>query len=250
MSLSVGTIETYSTESDQIQYDGLNTQESNSLTLSDSNLWLVDTTGLSDQTTDSFSLYTSTSLYSDGEGYLAPMASTNMESTTGGITMYTRDPNADNILYTSDPSLELSESAPLLAIEGDTQGGSSLSASSGTFGSSTTDSDFTLTNLDATTSDSFASGSLALPGSSGGEGSTAEGSAVAGSTATAIEVTEVASNDLASAADIKAAPFEIHSAIGLLVLGAMIASRRWGWRRQTFMPQLSSAASSTPLPSS
>ncbi len=234
MSLSIGTIETYSTELDQTQYDGLNTEDSNSLTLSDSNLWLVDTTNLGDQTTDSFSLDGSTSLYSDGDSYLAPMASTNMESTTGGITMYSSDPNADNILYTGDPSLQLSESTPLLEIAGNTQSGGSPISSGGDLSSSTTGSDFTLTNSDPITDATISSGSLAL-GESGN--STESGDLVDSTTTTETTFEAVsgsgAGSDLALAPDIKDAPFEMHSALGLLVIAALVVlRRRQGWRRR------------------
>jgi hypothetical protein len=226
MSLSIGTIETYSTEFDQIQYGDLGTQDSNSLTLSDSNLWLVDSTSLDGLNTDEFNLDGSTSLYSDGDGYLAPMSSTSMESTTGDITVYGSDPNADNILYTSSSSLQISDDVSLLEVEGETQSGSSLTSNSGEVSFSPADSEFTLTNSGATIDGTNSSSSLALPdsGDSTDSGTTTE---------TTVETSSGSASDLALSANIQDVPFEMHSALGLLIIAAVVVVRRsQGWRRR------------------
>lgn len=228
MSLSVGTIETYvpdSTEFTQTQYGDLGTQDRDSLTLSDSDLWLVDTTTLNSLNIDSYSLYDSTSLYTDQQGYLAPMSSTNMESTTGGITVYSSDPSTDNILYTGDPSLQMIDGTPLLEVQGDTQGGSTLLSSSGTLSTGTTDSEFTLTSSDPVTASSISSGSLALPTGD----NTAESNA-------ALEVTAAttSSSSLEISSEVTPVPFEMHSALGLIAIGAIAVVRRSNlWRRQS-----------------
>ncbi|WP_035992555.1 hypothetical protein [Leptolyngbya sp. KIOST-1] len=231
MSLSVGTIDTYSTELEQVEYSDLGTQDSNALTLTGSNLWLVDTSSLDDQTTAGSGLEGFTSLYSDGDGYLAPMASTDMASTTGGITLYSSDPNADSILYTGDPSLQLSDSVSLLEIEGETQSGGSQIASGGDLSASTSDSDFTLTNSDPVTDATTSAGSLALPG--GGETNSSDVTGDNTATQTVFETTGGTSNDPYSAAEIQDVPFEMHSALGLLAIAAIVLLRRRPRRRPT-----------------
>ncbi|MFQ4138574.1 hypothetical protein PGN35_019900 [Nodosilinea sp. PGN35] len=229
MSLSVGTIDTYSTELDQVQYSNLGTQDSNALALSGSNLWLVDTSSFDDQNTDNLGLEGFTSLYSEGDGYLAPMASTDMASTTGGITMYSSDPNADGILYTGDSSLQTSDSVSLLEVEGQTQGGGSQSSSGSGLSSSTPD-EFTLTTSDPITDATTSAGSLALPESGASIGSS---DLTGGGTSTQpiFETTGGSSSDLTPAADIKDAPFELHSALGLLAIAAIVVLRRRQGRR-------------------
>ncbi|MEA5452417.1 hypothetical protein VB780_27840 [Leptolyngbya sp. CCNP1308] len=224
MSLSVGTIETYvpnSTEFTQTQYSDLGTQDRDSLTLSDSDLWLVDSTTLTALNTDNSSIYDVTSLYSDGEGYLAPMSSTNMESTTGKITVYSSDPSTDNILYTGDSSLQMSDGTPLLEVQGDTQSGSTLLSSIGDLRAGTTDGEFTLTGSDPMAFSSNSLGSLSLPAGD----NTAEGN-------TAIEVNSILGSNIATSTDITDVPFEMHSALGLLVIGAITVVRHGNlWRR-------------------
>lgn len=229
MSLSVGTIETYvpnSTEFTQTQYDDLGTQNRDSLTLSDSDLWLVDSTTLTAPNTDNYSLYDLTSLYSDEEGYLAPMSSTNMESTTGEITVYGSDPSTDNILYTGDPSLQMIDGTPLLEVQGDTQGGSTLLSSSGALSTGTADSEFTLTSSDPVAVGSTSLSSLALPDS----GDPTDSGTI---TETTVEANSGSGSDLALSADIQDVPFEMHSALGLLMIAAVVVVRRsQGWRRR------------------
>lgn len=236
-SLSVGTIETYSTELDQTQYGSLDSQSTDSLTLSDSNLWLVDSTTLDGLTIDELTLDGSTSLYSDNSGYLAPMSNTTMESTTGDITVYGSDPTADNILYTSSSSLQTSDSISLLEVQGETQGGTSLTSSSGSLSSSTTDSGFNLTSLDSPTDSTTSAEALALPSSDPAQSSDPinSGDPVDSgiTTETAVETNSVSGSNPAPSTEIKDVPFEMHSALGLLVVGAIAVMRRGSWWKQT-----------------
>jgi hypothetical protein len=235
MTLSIGTIESYvpgSTEYDQTQYADLGTQGRDSISLSDSNLWLVDSTSMDQLSTDGISLLTvdSTSLTTDGQGYLAPMSDTTMQSTTGDITVYGSDPNTDSILYTSDPTLQLSDGAPLLEVQGSTQSGTSLLSGSG--GTSTTTDGGTLTSSDPAISGAGSTGSVALTGSGDSTNSgSVQGVSDVADSGSVLGVNDLAGGDIGTSGDIQDAPFELHSAVGLLVIGAIVIGRRWDWRR-------------------
>ncbi|WP_017296675.1 hypothetical protein [Nodosilinea nodulosa] len=231
MALSVGTIETYSTELNQIQYSDLGTQGSDSLTLSDSNLWLVDSTSLNGLDTSALNLDGSLSLYSDGNGYVAPVSSTSMESTTGDIAVYGSDPNADSVLYTNTSSPQTSGDISLLEVGGVTQSGSSLTSSSGELSSSSTNSDFTLASSGSTTGGTNSGAALALPSSGDPTASSDPASGI--TTETTIAANSVSGGNLAPSTDIEAVPLEIHSALGLVIIAAVIILRRSrGWRRR------------------
>ncbi len=237
MTLSVGTIETYvpgSTEFEQTQYGDLGTKERESLSLSDSNLWLVDSTALKQSSTDDLSLLTlySASATTDPEGYLAPMASTAMASTTGDITIYGSTPTADSVLYTNGSALRLSDGSPLLDVQGGTQSSATLIANGGGLNPTTLTTLGITSGSDTPTSVTGATGSLSLPSTGpngpvitdgGGGVGTGEGGGSGTPTTGGLDSIP----DLPG--EVKPVPLELHTSLGLLTLGAIVIVRRSGW---------------------
>ncbi|MFH7243176.1 MAG: hypothetical protein ACHWZW_10035 [Spirulina sp.] len=239
MTLSVGTIETYvpgSTEFYETQYGNLGTDERESLSLSDSNLWLVDSTALKQSSTDDLSLLAlySASPTTDTEGYLAPMASTTMASTTGNVTIYGSTPTADSVLYTNSSALQLSDGSPLLEVQGGTQSSATLISNSGGGLSPTTLTNFGGTSGTSTTTSgtgstgSFTGGGTDDPSiTDGGDGvGTGDGGGSGTPTTGGLDGTP----DIPG--EVKPVPFELHTSLGLLTLGAIVIVRRSGWWRR------------------
>lgn len=228
MTLSVGTIETYvpgSTEFYETQYGNLGAEDQTPLTLSDSNLWLVDTTTLDPDGTEDLSLLLLNPDGSTTEGYLAPMGSTTLGSTTGDITIYGSTPTTDSVLYTNSSALQLSDGSSLLEVQGGTQSSATLSADgSSNLGSATLTGIGTTSGADTTLSGTGSTGSLTLPSTGDGDGSgTPTTGGLDGNPDTPIEVQPV--------------PFDLHTSLGLIILGAVVVVRRRGWWQRRSMAQ-------------
>jgi hypothetical protein len=236
MTLSVGTIETYvpgSAEFEQTQYSNLGTEERESLSLSDSNLWLVDSTTLNQDSTGDLNLLTlySTSSTTDTEGYLAPMASTAMASTTGDITIYGSTPTTDSVLYTSGSVLQLSDGSPLLEVQGGTQSSTTLIADGGSSSDAATLTDFGINARSGTTASVTGTGTTgSLTGiSTDGPTGTDGGSGVVTGGDAGTATTGGLDGTPDTPGEVQPVPFDLHTSLGLLILGVIVVVRRRGW---------------------
>lgn len=253
MSLSVGPIQSYVPDTawfDLTKYSDLGTQERVSINLADSNLWLIDSSQLNLITDYAPRIaFLAGQENSDGTGYLAPLGLTTSGSTTGGISVFRDALNADGALSNPEAPLQLGDWVELSSLQGGTQIGFSAAAG----GVTTSSSDFLNPSASFNSTNFGSSGSpilwtaYAAPSATNPllllgyeDAATADG---VSDGVFAIDIGAENFNSIFASANLgqdptinfaaaEPAPFEMHSALGLLTLGAIVMARRKGWWRR------------------
>jgi hypothetical protein len=245
MSLSVGPIQSYvpgSTWFDLTKYSDLGTQERVSINLADSDLWLIDSSDLYLP----YNYAPRVAFINEGAGYQSPVAMTATGSTTGEITVFENLSGTNSILPNSRAPLQVGDWVQLSEIQAGTQLNFSVTPN-GVFnpGATALSTDYTLNPTDPSNpnspifwtayADPKATKPLILLGYEDIVGSGSDNDFNDG--IIAIDVGQENFDAIFTTAnlgqdpeinlkDAQAAPFEVHSAVGLLVIGAIVVRRR------------------------
>lgn len=263
MSLSVGPIQSYvpgSTWFDLTKYSGLGTQERVSLNLSDSNLWLIDSSDLYLP----YDYAPRIAFINEGAGYQSPVSMTASGSTTGNVTVFSNLSGTNSILPSSGAPLRVGDWVQMSEILAGTQLNFSVKPN-GVFNAKAVSlsTDYTLNPTSTSNpnspvfwtayADPKATKPIILLGYEDIVGKGSDNDFNDG--IIAIDVGAENFRAIFSSAnlgqdptinlkDAQAVPFEMHSALGLLIMGAIAVARRGGWWKQT----LSHTRTQTPNP--
>ncbi len=250
MTLSVGPIQSYvpgSTWFDLTKYSNLGTQERVSINLAESNLWLIDSSDLYLP----YDYAPRIAFINEGAGYQSPVSMTATGSTTGDITVFSNLSGTDSILPSSNAPLQVGDWVQISEIQAGTQLNFSVTPNGAvSSGRAPLSTDYTLNPTDPSNpnspifwtayADPKATKPLVLLGYEDIVGSGSDNDFNDG--IIAIDVGQENFDAIFTAAnlgqdpqinlkDAQAAPFEMHSAAGLLVIGAIVIGRRKGWWR-------------------
>jgi hypothetical protein len=252
MSLSVGPIQSYvpgSTWFDLTKYSSLGTQERVSINLADSNLWLIDSSDLYLP----YNYAPRIAFINEGAGYQSPVSMTAAGATTGQVTVFSNLSGSNSILPSSNAPLRVGDWVQMSEIQAGTQLHFSVKPN-GVVSSSraSLSTDYTLNPTDpynpnspifwTAYADPKATRPIILLGYEdiAGRGSDndfndgiiaidvgVENFRAIFTTANLGQDPRINLRD----AQAQAVPFEMHSAAGLLVIGAIVIGRRKGWWR-------------------
>jgi hypothetical protein len=248
MSLSVGPVQSYVPDTawfDLTQYSDLGTQERVSINLADSNLWLIDSSNLYLP----YDYAPRVAFINEGAGYQSPVSMTASGSTTGEVTLFENLSGTNSILPSRNAPLQVGDWVQVSAIEAGTQLNFSVTPN-GVFnpGATSLSTDYTLNPTDpsnpnspifwAAYADPEATTPLILlgyedilgPGSDNDFNDGILAIDIGPENFRAIFTTANLGQDpTVNLKDAQAAPFEMHSATGLLLIAAMLLGHRRGW---------------------
>jgi hypothetical protein len=246
MSLSVGPIQNYvpgSTWFDLTKYSDLGTQERVSINLADSNLWLINSSDLYLP----YDYAPRVAFINEGAGYQSPVAMTAMGSTPGEITIFDNLSGTNSILPNANAPLQVGDWVQLSEIQAGTQLNFSV-IPNGVFnpGATPLSTDYRLnpTNPSNPNSPIFwtayadpkATRPLILLGYEDIVGSGSDNDFNDGiiaidvgqeNFAAIFTTANLGQDPKINLKEAQAAPFELHSAVGLLVIGGIVAGRRF-----------------------
>ena len=248
MSLSVGPIQSYvpgSTWFDLTKYSGLGTQERVSINLADSNLWLIDSSDLYLP----YNYAPRIAFINEGAGYQSPVSMTANGSTTGDITVFKNLSGTNSILPSSNAPLKVGDWVQMSEILAGTQlnfsvkpngvvNANAVSLSTNYKLNPTSNSNPNSPIFWTAYADPKASKPLVLlgyedivgPGSDNDFNDGIIAIDVGQDNFKAIFARANLGQDASiNLKDAEAVPFEMHSALGLLVMGAIALARRGGW---------------------
>ena len=258
MSLSIGPIQSYVPETawfDLTKYSNLGTQERVSINLADSNLWLIDSSELYLP----YDYAPRIAFINEGAGYQSPVAMTAAGSTTGEITVFANLSGTNSILPRSNAPLQVGDWVQVSNIQGGTQLNFSVTPN-GVFKPNATplSTDSALNPTDPSNpnspvfwtayADPDATEPLILLGYEDIVGAGSDNDFNDG--IIAIDVGEdnfsaiftsanLGQDPTINLAEVEPVPFEMHSTLGLLVIGLIVVRRRWAHRQGKCPPDLS-----------
>lgn len=246
MSLSVGPIQSYvpgSTWFDLTQYSNLGTQERVSINLADSNLWLIDSSDLYLP----YNYAPRVAFINEGAGYQSPISMTATGSTTGEITIFPNLSGTNSILPSRNAPLRIGDWVQLSEISAGTQLNFSVTPN-GVYQPLSTD--YTLNPTDPSNpnspvfwtayADPSATKPIFLLGYEDIVGPRSDNDFNDGIIAIDLGQenfdaiftrSNLGQDPTINLKDAEPVPFELHSASALLVIGAIVIGRRWGWKR-------------------
>ncbi|MEB3360443.1 MAG: hypothetical protein VKK04_27210 [Synechococcales bacterium] len=261
MSLSVGPIQRYvpgSTWFDLTKYSNLGTQERVSINLVESDLWLIDSSDLYLP----YDYAPRVAFINEGAGYQSPVSMTAMGSTTGEATVFSNLSGINSILPSRNAPLRVGDWVQISEVKANTQLNFSVTPNGVSNPRATPlSTDSSLNPISASNPNSpifwtayadpkatkplllLAYEDIAGPGSDNDFNDGVLAIDVGQENFNAIfsraNLGQDASANLVDLTEAQAAPFEIHSAVGLLVVGAIALARRAGWWRQSQPANLS-----------
>ena len=250
MTISVGSIQSYvpdSTWFDLTKYSTLGTQERVSINLADNNLWLIDSSALYLP----YDYAPRIAFINEGAGYQSPVSMTATGATTGEVTVFANLSGTNSILPSSNAPLQVGDWVQLSTIQAGTQLHFSVTPN-GVVSSARAplSTDYTLNPVSpynpnspvfwVAYADPNATRPVILLGYEDIAGRGSDNDFNDGIIAIDLGLenfraiftkANLGQNPQINLRDAQAVPFDMHSAAGLLVLGAIVLGRRWGWGR-------------------
>jgi len=252
MTLSVGPVQSYvpgSTWFDLTKYSNLGTQERVSINLADSNLWLIDSSDLYLP----YNYAPRIAFINEGAGYQSPVSMTAAGATTGEVTVFANLSGTNSILPSRNAPLQIGDWVQLSEIQAGTQLNFAVTPNGAvSSGRAPLSTDYTLNPTDpynpnspvfwTAYADPKATRPLILLGYEDIAGRGSDNDFNDGIIAIDVGVDNFRAIFTTANlgqdprinlrdAQTQAVPFEMHSAAGLLVIGAIVLGRRWGWGR-------------------
>ncbi|MFQ4138573.1 DUF4114 domain-containing protein [Nodosilinea sp. PGN35] len=255
MSLSVGPIQSYvpgSTWFDLAKYSSLGTQERVSLNLSESNLWLIDSSDLYLP----YNYAPRIAFINEGAGYQSPISMTANGATSGAVTVFSNLSGSNSILPSANAPLRIGDWVQVSEVLAGTQLNFSVKPNGVVNANATSlSTDYRLNPTSAYNpnspifwaayADPKATKPLLLLAYEDIVGRGSDNDFNDG--ILAVDVGEenfwaiftranLGQDATINLKDAQPVPLEMHSALGLLVIGAIALMRRGSWWKQTLFP--------------
>lgn len=251
MSLSVGPIESYVPDTawfDLTQYSDLGTEERVSINLSESDLWLIDSSDLYLP----YDYDVKVAFLNEGAGYQSPVSLSASGSTTGDVVLFDNLSGVDSVLPSANAPLEVGDWVQVSTIEGGTQLNFSVTPNGvRNPGATPLSTDYTLNPVNESNPDSpfywvayadpEATKPVILLGYEDIVGPNSDNDYNDGILAVDVgqenfdaifTQSNLGQDPTVNLADAEAVPFDPQSSLGLLVLGGMVGVRGWLRRRR------------------